>query len=78
MAFLAISLSIVLCEAATSQCIHTESTDKVLRVPFLVKGIHTSASNGFATTCAQRSCLLMVVNLTVWFASKFEEAASSK
>jgi hypothetical protein len=78
MAFFAISLSIVLCEAATSQCIHTERAHEVFRVPFLIEGIDASASNWFATTCAERSCLLMVMNLTVWFASKFEEAASSK
>jgi hypothetical protein len=78
MTFFAVCLSIVLCEAATCKCIHAKCTHEVLWVPFLIKSIDTSSSNWLSTTSTKRTSLLVIMNFTVWFACKFEEASSSE
>lgn len=78
MAFLTVSLAVVLGEGTAGKRVHAEGAHKVLRVPLLVKGVDTLACNGLAATRAGRASLLVVVHLAVRLASKLVEGTSCK
>jgi hypothetical protein len=68
----------LLAEAATSQGVHAEGADKVLRVPLLVQSTDTSTRDGFAASSTERSSLQVVVSFTVGLALVFEENSIHK
>jgi len=78
MTLLAVGLAIVLCKGTTSKGIHAEGTNKVLRVPFLVQGIHNATGDGLAASCAQASGLLVVVHLAIRLPSMFVKCTPRK
>lgn len=74
----AISFPVVLRETSSSEWIHTESANKVLGVPLLVESVDAASSDRLTASRTEGPSLLMVVDLAVRLASKFEECASSK
>lgn len=78
MTIAAVCLPVVLGETTPSEWVHAKSANKVLGVPLLVKRIDTAAGDSLAASRAERSCLLVVMNLAVWLASELEECAPSK
>jgi len=77
-AIFAVSFGILLGECATSKWVHTEGTDKVFRVPFLLKSIDTAPSDWLTTTRAQCASLLVVVDFAEWLSIVFIETTISK
>jgi len=77
-AFLTISLVVVLRKASSSQRIHAEGADKVLRVPLLLESVNTSSSDRLSASGTEGSRLLVIVSLAIRLSSKLEEASSSE
>jgi len=74
-ALFAVGLVVLFCESSSGQRIHTESANKVLRMPFLIKGIHTSSCDGFSAATTARSSLLVVVSFAIGLVGMLKEGS---